>query len=192
MTNRCLTRNPTYKYVTNFSLAYRSNSAPRPQPRLFALIIGINNYQSGDYPHLRGAVPDGKAFQVYLIERLGVPKNHISTLFDEQATRSAIIQAFRELSKDNRINEGDPIFIFYSGHGSQEFPHPDWELEETKTMIEVIIPYDCTSDWRTSSPGTVQPIPDLTIGALIDEIARTKGDNIVRPSTQLFVLTQIV
>jgi len=175
-------------------LAYNSNAALSRLPRLFALIIGINQYQSKDYfASLHGAVPDGKAFREYLIKRLGVPEDHISTLFDEQATRTAIIQAFRNLSKDDRIKDGDPIFIFYAGHGSQKRPHPDWEHEEINAKIEVIIPYDCTSG-QTPGFSNVQPIPDRTIGALIDEIAREKGDNIVsrfRPSTQLVVLIQI-
>lgn len=144
---------------------------------MFALIIGINKYQwKEDFGPLRGAVPDGQAFQDYLMKRLRVPKDQISTLFDEKATRSAIIQAFRDLSEDGRINTGDPIFIFYAGHGSQKRPPRDWN--EPNAKIEVIIPYDCTSD-KTPAPGYVPPIPDRTIGALIDEIAKKKGDNIV-------------
>jgi len=147
--------------------------------RLFALIIGINNYQSKEFFRLRGAVPDGKEFKDYLMKRLRVPEGQISTLFGEQATRSAIIQAFKDLSKDNRIKEGDPIFIFYAGHGAQKTPHPDWK--EPNAKIEVIVPYDCTddSDRQTPATGFVPSIPDITIAALINEIAREKGNNIV-------------
>jgi Caspase domain len=146
---------------------------------LFALIIGINNYQSKDFTRLRGAVPDGKEFQDFLIKRFRVPAHQICTLFNEQATRSAIIQAFKDLSKDHRIKEGDPIFIFYAGHGGQKVPHPDWK--EPNEKIEVIIPYDCTddSDNQTPATGFVPSIPDITIAALINEIAREKGNNIV-------------
>jgi hypothetical protein len=144
---------------------------------LFALIIAINQYRwKKDFHSLRGAVPDGRAFRDYLKTRLRVPEDQISTLFDEQATRSAIIQAFRDLSKNRRINQGDPIFIFYAGHGSQKRPHPDWK--EPNAKIQVIIPYDCTPD-QTPAPASVPPIPDRTIAALIDEIATEKGDNIV-------------
>ena len=139
---------------------------------MFALIIGINHYQwRRKFSSLRGAVRDGEAFRDYLTKRLRVPEDQIFTLFNEQATRSAIIQAFQDLSKNPHISQGDPIFIFYAGHGSQQRPHPDWK--EPNPKIEVIIPYDCTLDV------SVQPIPDRTIGALIDEIARKKGDNIV-------------
>ena len=143
---------------------------------------------------LRGAVPDGQKFQDYLIKRLRVPQDQISTLFDEQATRSAIIQAFKHLSKDHRIKDGDPIFIFYAGHGGQKTPHPDWG--EPNEKIEVIVPYDCTddSDEETPPSGFVPSIPDITIAALINEIAREKGNNIVsalgRPL--ILILIQIV
>jgi hypothetical protein len=153
---------------------------------LFALIIGINHYQrKKDFSSLRGAVPDGEAFRDYLMRRLRVPEDQISTLFNEEATRAAIIKAFQDLSEDRRINRGDPIFIFYAGHGSQIRPPPDWK--EPNAKIEVIMPYDCTLD------GSVEPIPDRTIGALIDEIARKKGDNIVSGFGRLlnFVLIKI-
>ena len=144
---------------------------------MFALIIGINKYQwKEDFSFLRGAVPDGNAFRDYLMKGLHVPGDQISTLFDEQATRSAIIQAFQNLSTDPRISKGDPIFIFYAGHGSQKRPPPDWK--ELNPKIEVIIPYDCTLD-QTPARAFVPPIPDRTIGALIDDIAIKKGNNIV-------------
>jgi len=157
---------------------------------LFALIIGINHYQRKEYfSSLRGAVPDGKEFRRYLMTRLCVPEDQISTLFNEQATRSAIIQAFQDLSENPRINRGDPIFIFYAGHGSQLRPHPDWK--EPNPKIEVIIPYNCNILDQTPVPGSVLPIPDRTIGALIDEIAKKKGNNIVGGFGPLFSLVLI-
>jgi hypothetical protein len=179
---------------TQLFLDFCSSVAHSRLPRLFSLIIGINQYQWKEYFFpLRGAVPDGKAFRDYLIKRLGVPEDQIFTLFDEQATRSAIIRAFQNLSEDDRIKEHDPIFIFYAGHGSQKPPHLDWENEEINAMMEVIIPYDCTPD-QISGYTSVQPIPDRTIGTLVDEIASRKGDNIVswfRLSAWLVVLIQI-
>ena len=146
-------------------------------PRLFALIIGINVYETNPST-LRGAVLDGKAFKSYLMRRLFVPKSNIITLFDRDATRSAIIEGFRKLRDNEDITEGDPIFIFYAGLGSQKPAHPDWELESRNTQMEVILPYDCGAV-NEEHPEGVEPIPDRTIGILIDEIAAQKGDNIV-------------
>ena len=148
-------------------------------PRLFALIIGINIYQM-NHRTLRGAVPDGKAFKSYLMTRLCVPENHIISLFDHNATRTAIIEGFRKLRDNEDINEGDPIFIFYAGHGSQKLAHPDWDPKGRQIPMEVILPYDCSAV-NKECPEGVEPIPDHTIGILIDEIAAKKGDNIVSP-----------
>ena len=154
-------------------------------PRLFALIIGINKYQE-NHRTLRGAVPDGKAFKNYLMNRLCVPESHIISLFDHYATRTKIIKGFRKLRDNKDINQGDPIFIFYAGHGSQKPAHPDWVLEGRNLqmedrdvqMMEVILPHDCDAV-NEEYPEGVEPIPDHTIGILIDEIAAKKGDNIV-------------
>jgi hypothetical protein len=149
-------------------------------PRLFALIIGINKYKAehNRLRPLRGAVPDGKEFKDYLMNRLCVPEGHIIALFDQGATRSAIINGFQKLRDNKNINEGDPIFIFYAGHGSQKPPHPNWEPQGPNAKMEVILPYDC--DAVDGDGNLLEPIPDRTIGALIDEIAAKKGNNIVR------------
>jgi len=146
-------------------------------PRLFALIIGINVYQMG-HKTLLGAVPDGKAFKTYLIKRLCVPKDHIITLFDHEATRTEIIKGFQKLRDNPKIKEGDPIFIFYAGHGSQKFVPPSWGLGTRNVPMEVILPYDCGAI-NEENPKGVEPIPDHTMGILIDEIAAKKGTNIV-------------
>ena len=69
------------------------------------------------------------------------------------------------------------MFIFYAGHGLQQRAHPDWVLEGHNVQMEVILPYDCGAV-NEEYPEGVEPIPDHTIGILIDEIAATKGDNI--------------
>ncbi|KAF8452912.1 caspase domain-containing protein [Boletus edulis BED1] len=136
---------------------------------MFALIIGIDDYIN--CPKLRGAVADAKAIKQYLEQTLQVPEDHIRTLFDREATRDAIIQAFRDLRNDERIKMGSPIVIFYAGHGG-ELPAPDmwmWGAQDNK--IQCLLPQDYE--------GTIiSPIPDRTVGSLIGGIAKVKGDNI--------------
>ena len=146
-------------------------------PPLFALIIGINVYQMKLKP-LRGAVPDGEAFKTYFMNRLGVPKDHIITLFDREATRTEIIKGFRKLRDNKKIKEGDAIFIFFAGHGGQKSVPLSWGLGTRNVPMDVILPYDCDAVNEENSKG-VEPIPDHTIGILIDEIAAEKGNNIV-------------
>ena len=137
---------------------------------MFALIIGINYYDS--VRSLRGATGDALAVKKYLEDSLKVPSGQIHTLLNKEASRTAIIKAFFDLRDDGRIAEGDPIFIYFAGHGS-EIAAPEGEVG---SKLQVLLPQDyCVTDEKY-----VPAIPDHTIGALIAEIAEKKGDNIVR------------
>jgi hypothetical protein len=144
--------------------------------RLFALIIGINKYKHRAYD-LQGAVCDGERMKTYL-ESLGVPRCHIKTLFDEEATRAEIIANLLKLKDDSRIHDGDPILIFYAGHGGTAKTPASWDAGSDH--IQVLLPHDFH---YTSSGGLVHAIPDRTILSLLEQIASTKGDNIVCPFT---------
>ena len=115
----------------------------------------------------------------YLEKDLGVPSDQIRTLLDEEASRSGILQALVELREDPRIKKGDPILIFYAGHGSEIDAPQGWEAGGPK--IQAIVPHDASE----FSP-VVYPIPDRTLGALINMLAKDKGDNIVRLSDYLW------
>lgn len=143
---------------------------------LFALIIGINEYiyQDVDFENLDGAVPDAEAMKAYLETSLDVPTSQIRTLFNEAATREAIITNLRELQTDPRIREGDPILIFYAGHGGTAKAPDGWETGGAD--IQVLIPHDFHG---TSRNNRGHAIPDRTIGSLLEQIAAAKGDNIV-------------
>ncbi|KDR74093.1 hypothetical protein GALMADRAFT_71556 [Galerina marginata CBS 339.88] len=145
------------------------------KPPLFALIIGINKYKS-NFRSLRGAEADALAFKNYLEHSLKVPGNQILFLFNEDATRANIIDAFARLANDSRIEKGDAIVIFFAGHGSEIPPvdYPGWEAGGPDNKIQMIVPYDyCEERGRE-----VRGLPDRIIGSLIDRIAERKGDNI--------------
>ncbi|KAF8436542.1 caspase domain-containing protein [Boletus edulis BED1] len=141
----------------------------------FALIVGIDDYTH--YPKLSGAVADAKEVQQHFEEDLSVPRDHIITLYDSEATRGAIIEALQKLQTDERIKKGDPIVIFYAGHGGTLTPPPEWRLK--KNQIQCLLPRDCeqqTGDEPVRDE--YAPIPDRTIGVLIKDMAKAKGDNI--------------
>ncbi|KAF8607165.1 hypothetical protein BDV93DRAFT_552908 [Ceratobasidium sp. AG-I] len=141
----------------------------------FALVIGINNY-----PELRplaGAVADANEISNFLTTDLKVPANHIINLRDESASREAIIQALRSLKEDSRVHEGDPILIFYAGHGGWTEATDEWKARYATDEIQAIFPYD----YKAEVPGSkkvVNCIPDRTIGVLLNELAAAKGNNI--------------
>jgi Caspase domain len=146
------------------------------------LIIAIDNYpDTAATNKLLGAINDAKAVEDYLKRVLTVPSSQITTRFDHQATRAAILQAFRGLADDDRINNGDPILIYYAGHGATE-PTPDgWHAESS--VIQMIIPQNYGKG--------VYGIRDRTIARLIDRIAEKKGDNIVCSILLLFLTSEI-
>jgi Caspase domain len=134
----------TIRYQCEFVLTL----SIRQPPSLFALIIGINKYKSALVKDLEGSIADAEAVKTYLQDSLGVPPSRIKTLFNEHATRDGIIQALRALNNAN-IKEGDPILIFYAGHGvagdlpkdgpqllltrkSSLLPHMTWTIQLIK------------------------------------------------------------
>ncbi|KZV65119.1 hypothetical protein PENSPDRAFT_690182 [Peniophora sp. CONT] len=145
---------------------------------LHALVIGIDKYQSDRIPNLHGAVADADAIVEYLQSDLHVPRDQISNLRNEEATRDAIIQGFRAFQTQQSIKQGDPILIFYAGHGTTAEAPRGWVTASKD--ISLLVPYDFS---HQSANNLTHAIPDRTIGALLHELAEPqygegKGDNI--------------
>ncbi|KAF8970573.1 caspase domain-containing protein [Flammula alnicola] len=155
--------------------SYKPHESPPAKGSIFALIIGIDNYKSNTiFTKLKGGREDARAFQTYLMEDLQVPGDQITLLLEDKATRSAIIAGFESLANNDRIKKGDPIFIFYAGHGAQGPSPTAWKSYGIQT-IEFLVPYD----YDDPDSGTkIESIPDYTLGALLNGIAEKKGDNI--------------
>jgi hypothetical protein len=152
-------------------------SAASSKPDLFALIIGIDAYDSAvESGPLKRAVADSNKIKDWLLNRLGVPETHIRVLQNAAATRSAIIQALKGLSTDAKIKRDDPILIYYAGHGSEADAPKEWNWDTAQ--IQTILP--CDYGLKGESNRVVQGIPDRTLGVLLSQIAQEKGDNIVR------------
>ncbi|KAG8816674.1 hypothetical protein FRC17_000221 [Serendipita sp. 399] len=146
---------------------------------LFALLIGIDNYhEPRAAPPLLGAVADAQAVERYLKEKLRIPGRNIATLVDKQATRANIIKGIKSLASNSIIKPGDPILIFFAGHGSEAPAPQDWHAHRGK--VQLIIPHDYHMNVRTKGRETrVCGIPDRALGALLEDLAEAKGDNIV-------------
>jgi hypothetical protein len=104
---------------------------PQPIGRRRAVLIGINDYTASllgrvqsappelrDWPNLSGAVNDVSILKDMLIERYGFEPQDVVTLTNQAATRTAILEAIdRHLLQP--AAEGDVLFFYYAGHGSQ-------------------------------------------------------------------------
>lgn len=80
--------------------------------KYYALIIGIDKYK-GVWTPLQNAVNDAKAIEALLKAKYKF--DHFQVLYNEQATRVAIITQLEWLSANAKPE--DNVFIYYSGHG---------------------------------------------------------------------------
>ncbi|KIK62678.1 hypothetical protein GYMLUDRAFT_72462 [Collybiopsis luxurians FD-317 M1] len=149
---------------------------------LSALIIGIDDYQY--VTHLSGAVNDAKAVKKFVEEKLGA-QGRVEMLLNDQAKRIDIIRSLKSLAHPvAEEDKGRPILIFYAGHGGENAPPKGWEAGGPTQKVQNIIAWDTKVevDGPNSEKITFEdnnyPIPDRTLGALIDQIAEARGNNI--------------
>ncbi|HET8773674.1 MAG TPA: caspase family protein [Thermoanaerobaculia bacterium] len=124
---------------------------PQPIGRRRALLIGINDYTASalgrpqgaapdgrEWPNLSGAVNDVSILREMLVERYGFEPRDVVAITDQKATRAAILNAIdRHLLKP--AAEGDVLFFYYAGHGSQV---RNSKSEEPDRMDESLVPAD--------------------------------------------------
>jgi hypothetical protein len=145
--------------------------------RVFALIVGIDRYKSGNIWNLHSCAEDAKHMKRWLIDGLNVPKDQIRVLLDNQATKQKIEDSFMEhLVNNAAIEKNDAIVIYFAGHGSSLVAPRDWFSEADNTAEEqVICPYD--HDTNTTQ-GRIAGISERSLHALIDDLSSIKGNNI--------------
>jgi hypothetical protein len=123
----------------------------------WALVIGIDEYRYMD--PLEGAVNDA----LDITDALHVAgAAEVRTLLNGEATRDAIISAWKELAA--RAMPGDTLVVSYAGHGGQEPERvPGNEADQ---MDEVLV----LGGFDTKGPATYERIFDDEIAALIEPL----------------------
>lgn len=146
---------------------------------MFALIIGIDNYRDPNVKKLRGAVADADRFGSFLRGQVKVENDRIIHLRNEKATRKEIENAFCSLWQTESINYGEPIVVYFAGHGCKIGRPASWETGGLQE-IEGIFPYDIQPSQQQGTNPRIFPIPDRTIAAWLNILSHRKGNNIVR------------
>lgn len=116
-------------------LIFLSTSALTAQSK-YGLVIGI-----GDYPNNSGwnkihGDNDIKLIVDALVKK-GFEHSNIITLKNSEAIKRNIISSIKSVT--TRAQQGDCIFIHFSGHGQQA---TDLNADESDDLDEAIIPYD--------------------------------------------------
>ncbi|KAH8107997.1 hypothetical protein BXZ70DRAFT_884613 [Cristinia sonorae] len=144
--------------------------------RLFALIIGIDQYKSGNIWDLETCVDDAHIIKRWLTHDLHVPRRQIALLTNEFATQTSIEETFMaHLVNNSAIERGDAIVIYFAGHGSSIRAPRGW-FEDGSKDVEVLCPYD--HEMRNTTGGRVGGISDRSLHAMIKDLSDAKGDNI--------------
>ena len=131
---------------------------------IYALLVGIDNYPAPVSP-LKGCINDVIAIEEYLRSRVKTEgwNLHLKTLKDEQATRQAIIDNFRQHLC--QANSNDVALFYYSGHGSREPAPPEfWHLQPSR-LNETLVCYE------SRLPGGWD-LADKELAKLISEVAQ--------------------
>ncbi|KAK0219720.1 hypothetical protein EDD85DRAFT_728376, partial [Armillaria nabsnona] len=154
---------------------------------IWAILVGIDGYSQ--LP-LRGCVADALAVEEYLADDLLVPRERIQILLGPRnhsdtvtgasslPSRANILSLLFSLTTNPNIEHGDPIIIFFAGHGSR-YPlsdHDDDEDECPPKFVEAFCPMD-----RGTLDSSGVPIPSITdreLNTILSQISRTKGHRI--------------
>jgi hypothetical protein len=86
---------------------------------LYALVVGVSNYQNAAVPPLRVAAQDARDVAEYLKTQKELFRRiNVSVLLNEQATKAALEKyLFYEL---RNAGKDDTVFVFLSGHGAAD------------------------------------------------------------------------
>lgn len=136
-----------------------------------ALLIGVCDYLRFPKRVLEGPAMDVRRVRG-LLEGQGV--EDITILADRlpestgAPTRANVMQAFHAMTQ--RVQPGDFLFFYFSGHGAQQPAHLDPDNPEWDELDEVLLPADAGPAVR--GRGIQNAIVDDEIGAFLTECRR--------------------
>lgn len=141
-------------------------------PNLFALLVGINDYQQNGktaVPNLTGCVNDINSFEAYLKKRFPEANRKIVKLLEGDATYENVVNNFGPAHLA-QAGAGDIVVFAYSGHGSRELAAPEFAQYFPEGMMETLVLAD--SRWPDRFD-----LADKELAVLIDRVAQ-KGAHV--------------
>ncbi len=107
---------------------------------IYAIVIGISDYQDPAISKLKYTHADAKAFANLLTDpdRCGIPKDQIKVLIDEEANCYNIKDSISDWLFQN-ANEDSTAVIFFAGHGGSE---PSRRPSSSDASEKYLLPWD--------------------------------------------------
>ena len=138
---------------TAVTLGVRNVPPLVPRINRHALIIGVGTYEDPLVPPLPGTKLD-KVSATQIAQAMQVPDSNIQYLHDSQATVSNIRKALNNLNE--RVQDGDRVFIHYSGHGTR------YKDPQAGGCVEALLPYDGMSKGMISNTEMASLLAQIT------------------------------
>jgi len=108
----------------------------------YAVVIGINTYDSEHIPPLKYAIDDAQAIYEFLVNHAGFPQDNVILLLGKDATQRNIRSALGTFLARNALRN-DTVIIFYAGHGA---PETDYTRNSPDGYVKYIVQYDANPD----------------------------------------------
>ena len=151
------------------------------KPNIYALFIGINQYDNASISNLSGCVQDAESVANWLHKKIDTEKYGLSILklySDKNThtplpTRKNILMALQ--SYVGKLKKEDTFLLFYAGHGSTEIALP--ALQSTTGMLSTLVP--CDSGIRDNMQRPVFDITSLEIRHALYQIWKDTCPKIV-------------
>ncbi|KAG8699620.1 hypothetical protein FRC09_006502 [Ceratobasidium sp. 395] len=145
---------------------------------LHGLIVGIDSYKYLElHSPLRGCVRDATSIFNYFTNDLKVSPSQLQCLFNAEATREGILNAFQKhLITNEGVHYSDPIVIYFAGYGDRQAPPTGWHVNADEGPVNMVLPYDAGRGYEDRE--YVHGIPGQTLGGLMHVLREIKGNNI--------------
>lgn len=116
------------------------------RPNIYALFIGINNYENTSISNLQGCVKDAESVATWLQNKVDTSKCGLSILKlysqyqnnTSLPTRNNILKALQAYV--GKLKKEDTFLLFYAGHGSTEIAHTT--LQSSTGILSTLVPCD--------------------------------------------------
>ena len=144
------------QYKKTIRPEYSFVSSTVKNPDSFALIIGINQYKQNT--QVEFADLSALAFEELAVNTLGIPKENVITLLNDDAT-SGQLKAKIELVKELADSNGN-LYVYFAGHG---VPGKDGNT--------YVLPNDMSAD-------SIHLEPNLQLNNIYSKLAKSNAKNV--------------